>query len=156
MKKYTVFIFLILLFTTCEAFGQLAVGYGTDGNTLSLSTDPQHVLCGEFRVNTKAYNQSDWSHSDRGITQAYLLVRIFSSTNVSLYTGAGLGVNLLTEGSEKWVSANVPVGLRINPFEKLPDLFIVGEYTPMIIIEEDVPIIHTVSLGFRYRLSKGE
>jgi hypothetical protein len=156
MKKYIAFLILLILIPARQTFGQLAVGYGTDGNTLSLSTDPRHVLCGEFRVNTKAYNQSDWSHSDRGITQAYLLVRIFSSTNASLYTGAGIGVNLLTEGSEKWVSANIPVGLRINPFEKLPNLFIVGEYTPMIIIEEDVPIIHAVSIGFRYRLSKSE
>lgn len=162
MKKYGILSVLLLLIFTGRVSGQLAVGYGTDGNTLSLSTDPRHVLSGEFRVNTKAYYQSDWSHSDRGITQLYLLVRIFSSEKASLYTGAGLGinlltsVNLLTDGGDKWVSANIPIGLRINPFEKLPNLYIVGEYTPMIIMEEDIPIINAVSIGFRYRLSKGE
>jgi hypothetical protein len=141
---------------TFSTFGQLAVGYNTDGNTLSLSTNPGRRLCGEFRINTKAYNQADWSYSDRGITQVYMLVTIFSSTNVSLYTGGGLGVNLLSEGNDKWLSVNVPIGLRMNPFSKLPDLFLIGEYNPMVIISDDVPIIHCISLGFRYILSKRE
>ena len=154
MKKHISVLFLLILVTVCQVSAQLAAGYGTDGNTLSLSTDPLHVICGEFRANTKSYNQSDWSHSDVGITQAYLLVRIFSATNVSLYAGGGLGSNLLSKGSDKWLSVNIPLGLRINPFSKFPDLFITGEYNPMIIAEKGIPIIHSVSLGFRYRFCK--
>jgi len=55
MKKYTAFLILLFLISASQVSGQLAVGYGTDGNTLSLSTDPQHVLCGEFRVNNPRY-----------------------------------------------------------------------------------------------------
>lgn len=113
-------------------------------------------LWGEFRVNTKSYNQAGWSYNDRGITQIYLLAKIFSSTNVCLYTGGGLGVNLLSEGNDKWLSLNIPVGLRMNPFSKLPNLFLIGEYDPMIITSEGIPVIHSISLGFRYRMSKGE
>lgn len=117
---------------------------------------PVNNLWGEFRVNTKSYNQAGWSYNDRGITQIYLLAKIFSSTNVCLYTGGGLGVNLLSEGNDKWLSLNIPVGLRMNPFSKLPNLFLIGEYDPMIITSEGIPVIHSISLGFRYRMSKGE
>jgi len=156
MKKLSTVILIFLFLLTFSTYGQLAIGYNTDGNTLCLSTNPLKKFCGEFRVNTKAYNQADWSYSDRGITQAYLLVTIFSSKNVTLYSGGGLGVNFLSEGSDKWLSVNIPLGLKMNPFSTLPDLFIVGEYDPMIITKDDIPIIHCVSIGFRYILSKKE
>jgi hypothetical protein len=157
MMKKTVTVITILFFMlTSFTYCQIAAGYSTDGNTLALSTNPLKMLWGEIRVNTKEYNQASWSYSDRGITQAYMMVRIFSSKNVSIYTGAGAGINLLSKGNDKWVSGNVPVGIRIIPFKSLPNLFLTGEYDPMIIIADDVPIIHSVSLGFRYRLSKEE
>jgi hypothetical protein len=156
MKKTIILIFILICAFTFSTSGQFAIGYNTDGNTLSLSTNPLHSLWGEFRVNTKAYNQADWSHNDRGITQAYLLVQLFSSSNVTIYIGGGLGVNLLSEGSDKWLSINIPLGIRMNPFAKMPNLFLVGEYDPMIITSKGTPVIHCVSLGFRYRLSKGE
>ena len=139
---------------TFSASGQLAVGYNTDGNTLSLSTNPLNKLWGELRVNTKSYNQAVWSYNDRGITQAYLLVQIFSTSNVVLYAGGGIGVNSLSEGNDKWLSINIPLGLRMNPFTKMPNLFLIGEYDPMIITSAGTPVIHSVSLGFRYRLEK--
>jgi hypothetical protein len=156
MKKSTAVTLILLLALMFTANGQLAIGYNTDGNTLCLSTNPLNRFFGEFRVNTKSYNQSTWSYSDRGITQAYMLVIIFSTNNVSLYSGAGLGVNLLSEGNDKWLSVNVPLGLKMNPFATLPDLFLVGEYDPMIITSDDIPIIHCISLGFRYILNKKE
>ena len=148
--------FILFWALTCFTYCQLAAGYNMDGNTLCLSTNPLHKLWGEFRVNTKAYNQASWSYSDRGITQAYMLITIFSSKNVSLYSGGGLGVNSLSEGNDKWLSVNIPLGLRMNPFTTLPNLFLIGEYDPMIITSDDIPIIHCISLGFRYILSKKE
>ena len=59
-------------------------------------------------------------------------------------------MNLLSEGNDKWLSVNVPIGLKMNPFKTLPELFLIGEYDPMIITSEDMPIIHCMSLGFRY------
>jgi hypothetical protein len=143
-----VLLFMLLINTS----GQLAVGYNTDGNTLSLSTDPINKFYGELRVNTKYYNQASWSYNDRGITQALVLVRVFTAAGADFYAGAGLGVNLLSEESTKWFSIDIPVGLRMNPFTKFQNLFIAGEYNPMIITSEGVPVIHSVSLGFRYRL----
>lgn len=156
MKKTEILTFIFLFTLTLSTAGQLALGYNTDGNTLSLSTDPLNKLWGEFRVNTKSYNQADWSYNDPGITQAYLLVKVFSAANASLYSGGGLGANLLSDENDKWMSINIPFGLRMNPFNRLPDLFIIGEYNPMIIISEDVPVIHCVSIGFRYRLIRAE
>ena len=155
MKKNATLTFIFLFALTLAAAGQLAIGYNTDGNTLSLSTDPQNKLWGEFRVNTSSYNQAGWSYSDRGITQAYLLTSVFSATNAILYAGGGLGANLLSE-NDKWLSINIPLGIRSNPFTKLPDLFISGEYCPMIITSEGIPVIHCVSLGLRYRLVRGD
>jgi len=146
---------LIILAASCFAsYGQLAIGFNTDGNTLCLSTNPENRIWGEFRVNTRAYNQSPWSYSDRGITQAYVLTPVFEAKDITLYAGAGLGINLLTETTERWLSINIPAGLRINPFEKLPGLYLIGEYTPMLVVMEDVPIIHTLSAGFRWVLRK--
>jgi len=155
MKKNSILTFVFLFALTLSATGQLAIGYNTDGNTLSISTDPLNKFWGEFRVNTKSYNQAGWSYSDRGITQAYLLTRLFSATNAILYAGGGLGVNFLSE-DDKWLSINIPLGIRFNPFAKLPDLFITGEYCPMIITTEGIPVIHSVSLGLRYRLIRGD
>ena len=155
MEKNAFLTFTLLFALTLSVTGQLAIGYNTDGNTLSLSTDPLKKLWGEFRVNTKSYNQAGWSYSDRGITQAYLLTSVFSATNAILYAGGGLGANLLSE-NDKWLSINIPLGIRSNPFTKLPDLFISGEYCPMIITSEGIPVIHSVSLGLRYRLVRGD
>lgn len=154
MKKYALIISMFLSAIAFNAVGQVAIGYQTDGNTISLSTNHLNKFWGEFRINTKSYNQAEWSYSDRGITQLYCLTNIFSSKIVSLNSGLGVGVNLLSEGTDKWVSVNIPLGLKMNPFPSLPNFYITGEYTPMIIIAEDIPVIHSVSLGFRYLLKK--
>jgi hypothetical protein len=156
MKKYST-VFLILLFAvTFSTNGQLAIGYNTDGNTLSISTNPLNKFWGEARGNTRAYNQAGWSYSDRGITQAYFLITIFSSKNISLYSGGGLGANFLSDVKDKWASINIPVGIKMNPFESLPYLYITGEYDPMIVTSDNLPVIHCMSLGFRFILSKKE
>lgn len=154
--KNAAFVLLFIFSITQFSYGQLAVGYNTDGNTLSLSLKPFNKLWGEVRVNTTSYNQASWSYSDRGITQAYLMVRILPMANANLYAGAGTGVNLLSDENEKWLSINVPVGISISPFSRFPDLFLTVEYDPMIIPSEGLPVIHCVSLGFRYRLTRGE
>jgi len=146
---------LILAVAVLPVSGQLAAGYSTDGNTLSLSYNPFNKLWGEVRVNTSQYNQASWSYSDRGITQAYFMMKVFSMTNACLYAGAGPGVNLLSD-EEKWISVNIPAGIAVNPFTKLSNLYITGEYNPMIVISEGVPVIHTVSLGLRFLLVKAE
>jgi hypothetical protein len=152
MRKIN-FLALILLFAlTCSSYSQLAVGYQTDGNTLSVSTNPLNKIWGELRVNTKDYNQAGWSYSDKGITQAYLMLKLFSSKNTTLFTGGGIGVNSLSKGNDQWVSINIPVGLRMNPFASLPDFYLIGEYNPMIIVAGGTPVIHSVALGFRYVL----
>ena len=156
MKKSLILIFLLLIAISSSTIGQMAVGYGTDGNTLSLSSNPSHKLWGEFRVSTKSYNQADWSYNDRGITQLYMLSNIFTSGKASLYGGLGFGANLLSKGNDIWISVNIPVGLKMNPFASLPDMFLFGEYTPMIITNDGPPVIHCMSVGFRYILSKKE
>jgi hypothetical protein len=65
-----------------------------------------------------------------------------------------VGMNLLSEGADKWLSVNVPVGIKLNPFSSLPDLFLIGEYDPMIVTSEGLPVIHCMSLGFRYVFRK--
>lgn len=154
--KNVAFILLFLFSITQFSYSQLAVGYNTDGNTLSLSLKPFNKMWGEVRVNTTSYNQASWTYSDRGITQAYLMLRILPMSNANLFAGAGLGVNLLSDESPKWMSINIPVGLSLSPFTRFPDLFLTAEYNPMIVPEEGLPVIHTVSLGFRCRLTRGE
>ena len=153
MKKI-ILLSLVVLTATGISFAQVAVGYNTDGNTLILSTNPENRVWGEFRVNTKAYNQAPWSYSDRGITQGYFLAELFSAGNIALYAGGGLGVNLLSKDDDKWVSVNIPAGLKMNPFGKLPGLYLFGEYDPMIVVAEGVPVIHCISAGFRFILRK--
>jgi hypothetical protein len=156
MKNLKYLILIILITVNCVTHGQLAVGYNTDGNTLSLSINPSKKLWGEIRVNTKAYKEASWSYSDRGITQAYMMVSLFSVNNISLYTGCGAGVNILSKGNDKWFSLNVPIGLKLNPFSKFPNLYLFGEYDPMIIPKDDVPVIHCISAGIKFLLSRKE
>jgi hypothetical protein len=156
MNKIKILVLILFIILTYSAFGQLSVGYQTDGNTLSVSTNPLNKFWGELRVNTKEYNQATWSYSDKGITQAYLMLELFSSNNIALFAGGGVGINSLSKGSDLWVSANIPVGLRMNPITSLPDFYLVGEYNPMIIIAKDIPTIHCMSLGFRYVIGKIE
>jgi hypothetical protein len=156
MKKTANLILIILITANCVTYGQLAVGYNTDGNTLSLSINPAGKFWGELRINTKAYNQASWSYSDRGIPQVYFIANIFTSQNVTLYAGAGAGMNILSKDNEKWTSVNIPVGLKTNPFSKLSHLYLFAEYNPMLITKDELPVIHTVSLGFRFIFSKKE
>lgn len=156
MKKLIIILLTLSISGLSFVYGQMAVGYNTDGNTLLLSTSPLKTLWGEFRINTKAYNQASWTYSDRGITQLYLSARVFNAQNVIFYAGGGLGANLLSEDKDKWLSINIPAGIRIQPFTKYPGLLITGEYNPMFVVEEDVPIIHSVSAGLRILLIKGE
>ena len=149
IQVLAIFLFFSLLTDTS---GQLTIGYNTDGNTLSLSKDVMDKFVGEIRVNTKSYNQASWSYNDRGITQFYMLYRFLHVAGAELYAGAGLGMNLLSSVSEKWLSINIPAGIRFSPFSKFPNLYIAGEYNPMIVVAEGIPLIHSVSLGFRYVL----
>jgi len=150
MKKIIPLITLLIIATANPSHCQIGIGYYTDGNTLSLSYIPLEKVMVEFRANTKPYNQADWEVNDRGITQLYGIFSFFSSGKVSLYAGGGLGSNLLSEDSDKWLSINIPVGIRVSPFASIPDLYIIGEYDPMIVMVEDIPIIHCMSVGFRY------
>ena len=154
MKKVISLVVFLLFASALPSYCQLAVGYNTDGNTLCLSYNPLEKLTVEFRANTKPYNQADWEYNDRGITQLYGMVQFFSSGKVSLYAGAGIGSNLLAENSDKWVSANVPLGIRVNPFASLPNLYIIGEYDPMFVFADDIPMINCMSVGFRYILRR--
>jgi hypothetical protein len=156
MKKFFTIFLILFIMMELSVRGQIAVGYNTDGNTLCLSYSPINKLWGEFRINTKEYNQASWSYSDLGITQVYCLVSVFSAKDVVLYAGGGLGVNLLSKGSDKWLSVNIPIGLKVNPFNKFPDLYLFGEYDPMFIATKEIPMIHCVSFGFRYVLRKNE
>ena len=153
MKRKLISGFIILFFLTISANAQLALGYNTDGNTLCLSYSPINRVWGEFRINTRDYSQSGWSHSDRGITQVYCLASLFTANGIVFYAGGGAGVNLLSTDNEKWASINVPVGLKLNPFSKFPGLYLFGEYYPMFVVEEDIPIIHSISAGFRILLT---
>ena len=155
MKTATL-ILLLFIGAAIPVDGQMAVGYNTDGNTLSLSLKPFSKFWGEVRVNTTQYNQASWSYSDRGITQAYFMARVFSMTNASLYAGVGPGANLLSDEDDKWVSINIPAGISLLPFQRFPNLYLTGEYTPMIVIAEGVPVIHSVSVGFRLLLTRVE
>ena len=156
MKKIITLMALLLIASALPSYCQLAVGYNTDGNTLCLSYNPLEKLTVEFRANTKPYNQADWEYNDHGITQLYGLVQFFSSEKVSLYAGGGLGSNLLADNSDKWLSVNVPMGIRVNPFASLPNLYIIGEYDPMFVFADDIPMINCMSLGFRYVLRKSD
>jgi hypothetical protein len=153
MKKLTLII--LFIFLAINALNsQVAVGYASDGHTLLLSLNQGKMIWGELRANTKAYNEATWSYSDRGITQAYLLFNIFRFQNADLYGGVGAGANLLSKDNDKWASANIPLGIKINPISKLPNLYFFGEYNPMLILKDDVPVIHTVSAGLRFVLIK--
>lgn len=153
MKRTLIFLFPVF-FLGGLSHGQPALGYNTDGNTLSLSFNPYSKLWGEFRVNVSSYKQASWTISDRGITQIYIMSRILPMENACFFAGIGTGVNLLTEGEDKWLSVNIPAGISIIPFSRFPDLFLTGEYNPMIVVQEGLPVIHTVSIGMRYRLRK--
>jgi len=153
--KYTCLIVLIFITAALPVNSQLAVGYNTDGNTLLVSYNPFSRYWCEFRVNTSQYNQASWSYSDRGITQAYFMIKVFNMSNACMYAGTGPGVNLLSD-EEKWISINLPAGISVNPFSKLSNLYFTGEYNPMIVISEGIPVIHTVSLGLRFLLIKAE
>jgi len=155
MKKILLVTLPLLYLIGASLDAQVSVGYNTDGNTLSLSADVRDRLTGEFRVNTSYYNQASWSHNDRGVVQFYVLTNLFSAADAILYAGGGLGINLLSE-SDKWISINIPVGIKINPFSKLPHLFITGEYNPMLVVENGIPVIHSISVGFRYKLIREE
>jgi hypothetical protein len=153
MKKSILFIFLIALSFAGKA--QFAVNYYYDGNTIGLSTNPEKGHWFEFRINTVPYIFSDWTHSQRGIPQAYFCFKLISDGKASLYSGIGIGVPISPDG-EGIVNVNIPVGLQVNPFSQLPKLYLTAEYNPMVDVLNDMVITNTLSVGFRYVFSKNK
>jgi hypothetical protein len=147
MKKLILLLFLAAISYTLKA--QFSINYYYDGNTLGISTSPIQNHWWEFRVNTTSYIHSPWSYADRGITQAYYCLKLIGEEKTDLYAGLGVGVPLLSS-EISWASVNIPVGIQINPFKELHNLFIIGEYNAMGVISDDFELINTLSFGFKY------
>lgn len=147
MKKLVLFFLLAVLTTSLKA--QFSVNYYYDGNTLGISTSPLNNHWWEFRVNTTSYIHSQWSYADRGITQAYFCFKLIDEEKADLYTGLGAGIPLLSS-EVGWASINVPIGIQVNPFNSLQNLFLTGEYNGMAVFTEDFELINTLSFGFKY------
>ena len=154
MKKSILFIFLLSLSFAGKA--QFAVNYYYDGNTIGISTNPEKGHWFELRVNTVPYIFSDWTHSQRGIPQAYFCYKLISDGKASLYSGVGVGIPILSDDINT-VNVSIPLGLQVNPFTQLPKLYLTAEYNPMIdILSDELEITNTLSVGFRYVFSKKE
>jgi len=151
MKKAFFFLFLIAFSFTGKA--QFAVNYYYDGNTLGISTSPEKATWLELRVNTVSYIFSDWTHSQRGIPQAYFCYKLVSDSKVSLYSGAGVGIPIFDE-REDVLNVNIPVGLQANPISSMPKLYFTAEYNPMFDVLNEMHITSTLSVGFRYVFGK--
>lgn len=151
MKK--AFIFLFLLVFSFAGKAQFAVNYYYDGNTLGISTSPEKATWFELRMNTVSYIFSDWSHSQRGIPQAYFCYKLVSDSKVSLYSGAGIGVPIFEDGVDVF-NVNIPIGLQSNPISSMPKLYLTAEYNPMVDVANDMHITSTLSVGFRYVFGK--
>ena len=151
MKKLTLFVLLTAFSFSVKA--QFSVNYYYDGNTLGISTSQAQKHWWEFRVNTTSYIHSPWSYADRGITQAYYCFKLVDEGKADLYAGLGAGFPLLSS-ENGWGSINVPLGIQMNPFNALPNLYLVGEYNAMAVVTEDFELINTLSLGFKYLFEK--
>ncbi|MDB4584566.1 hypothetical protein N9164_15550 [Draconibacterium sp.] len=131
------------------AKAQISVNYYYDGNTLGISTSTAQKHWWEFRINTTSYIHSQWSYSDRGITQAYYCFKLIKEEKADLYTGLGVGIPLLSS-EVGWASINIPLGIQINPFNSMPNFYFAGEYNGMMVVTEDFELVNTLSVGFRY------
>ncbi|MBT3384626.1 MAG: hypothetical protein HN778_01545 [Prolixibacteraceae bacterium] len=147
MKKLVLFLLLVAFSFLLKA--QLSVNYYYDGNTVGISTSPAQKHWWEFRVNTTSYIHSPWSYAERGITQAYYCFKLIDEEKAGLYTGLGVGLPLLSL-EVGWASINVPVGIQINPFNTLPNLYLTGEYNAMTVVTDDFELVNTLSVGFKY------
>ena len=146
-------ILLVLLSVSFAGKAQFAVNYYYDGNTLGISTSPEKATWLELRVNTVSYIFSDWTHSQRGIPQAYFCYKLVSDSKVSLYSGAGVGIPIFDE-REDVLNVNIPVGLQANPIGSMPKLYFTAEYNPMFDVLNEMHITSTLSVGFRYVFGK--
>ncbi|NQU87796.1 MAG: hypothetical protein HQ541_18770 [Mariniphaga sp.] len=151
MKKIVLLFCLAAFSFSIKA--QFSINYYYDGNTMGISTSPAQNHWWELRINTTSYMHSAWSYADRGITQAYYCFKLVSEEKASLYSGLGIGVPLLSN-EIGWASINVPLGIQINPFNQLPNLYLTGEYNGMVGVTDDFDLVNTLSVGFKYLFSK--
>lgn len=152
--KRTAFLILSLLaiYSTCTN-AQIAAGYYHDGNMISLSTNPAASKMYEIRVSTTSFKQAGWNYNQNGVVQGYFFIDLLQNEPFRLYGGLGIGAPLLADlnWEDQWVSLNIPLGIRCNPFTRFPDLYILGEYLPMITLTEGKDVINTVSFGFKIK-----
>lgn len=152
--KRTVFLILSLLaiYSTCIN-AQIAAGYYYDGNMISLSTNPDASKMYEIRVSTTSFRQASWGYSQNGVVQGYFLFEVLQNEPFRLYGGIGIGAPILSNlnWEDQWVSLNIPLGIRCNPFTRFPDFYILGEYLPMITLTEGKDVINAVSFGFKIK-----
>jgi len=151
MKRTAFFILFIFMMYANSINAQFAVGYYYDGNMLSLSTNPDARKMFELRVSTISFKHASWTYHQNGVVQGYFLCDLFKNEPFSLYSGIGFGAPFLS--SLDWVSFNIPLGILCNPLNKLPDLYLIMEYLPMIILKKDTDVINTLSFGFKIKFS---
>lgn len=122
-----ILVIIIFLITNKDLFAQLAISYFPFQSILSVSTNTDKRLFGEFKLETNNFI----SNLNMEISPK---VNIKRFENINYYMGLGISINPVN------LNANLPItngyfldfGMRASPFEKLNNLQVVFEISPYI------------------------
>ncbi len=144
---------LIIALLPQAGFAQAGLAFFSSGREVAVTTNFEKKIWGEFRLNTKSYNNllDDLKPpTPIGIPQIAGHWNMLSNRQVTMSLGLLIG---LSPSSEFGVIA-LPLGIRTAPFPKAPNFYLLGEFSPKYYEEDN--ITPYVSWGMKYLFLKEE
>ncbi len=131
------FVGIILIFMALSAYSQ-SVTYYPFNSQLAFSTNPQKQLWAEARVQTNSFFS--------GLnTEIAPMLNLKQTPNANYYAGLGVQFNPLNSlVNRAWLNGYfLSGGVRVRPFEKLPNVALAFEVTPYVAKKFDIGTFRT-------------
>lgn len=149
MKFFTTCLFFTLATFVAKAQGGLA--FFSSGREVAVSTNFEKKVWGEFRLNTKSYNnilEDLEPPTPIGIPQIAGHFNIYTNSQMAMSLGISVGYH----PSREFGMIALPLGVRCAPFAKAPNFYLAGEFNLKYYNGEQ--ITPYVSWGMRYQFRR--
>lgn len=137
----------IIALLPMAGFAQAGLAFFSSGREVAVSTNFEKKIWGEFRLNTKSYNnllEDLVPPTPIGIPQVAGHWNMLSNRQVAMSLGALIGFS----PSNEFGIIALPLGIRTAPFAKAPNFYLLGEFSPRYYGDDN--ITPYVSWGMRY------
>ncbi|MBO6518279.1 MAG: hypothetical protein JJ975_17210 [Bacteroidia bacterium] len=143
MTRTTILLFSLML--TNSAFGQVSLGYYPFQSEVSITSNSELRVWGDFRVATNTF-------FGNMTTEPILMINVKRKEVVNVYTGLGLNLNFFNDvyGYSILNGYTMHVGARVKPFKSMKNIQGIFELSPYVRPDFDGGLLRS-RLGIAYQ-----